>query len=123
MSQTFASRSVSVAVMRGDAVMTAGPHPRLSIGALCRLARSLCSPAMLATYGSLLLILVASCLVGEALLALCARRELSLRAPLLAAALRRGGGGAARPGGGGGWVVLVWAPRGRAGAADRGGLG
>src|SRR3954454_7764512 len=87
MSQKFASRSVSVAVMRGDAVMTAGPHPRLSIGALCSLARSLCSPAMLATYGSLLLILVASCLVGEALLALCGRRDWSWLAPAVGLAL------------------------------------
>src|SRR5436189_4220423 len=87
MSQTFASCSVPVAVMRSDAVTTAGPHPRCSTGALCGLARSLCSPTMLATYGSLLLILVASCLVGQALIALCWRREWSWLAPAVGLAL------------------------------------
>src|SRR4051794_1159444 len=86
MSQTFASCSVSIAVMRGDAVTTAGPHPPV-LAALCSLARSLCSPAMLATYGSLLLILVASCLVGQALLALCGRRDWSWLAPAIGLAL------------------------------------
>src|SRR2546423_4694237 len=42
---------------------------------------------MLATYGSLLIILVASCLVGQALFALCGRHEWSWVAPAVGLAL------------------------------------
>ena len=42
---------------------------------------------MLATYGSLLIILVASCLVGQALFALCGRREWSWLAPAVGLAV------------------------------------
>jgi hypothetical protein len=43
--------------------------------------RALSSPAMLATYGSLLIILGASCVVGQALFALCGRDAWSWLAP------------------------------------------
>ena len=42
---------------------------------------------MLATYGSLLAILAASCLVGQALFALCGRREWSWLAPAVGLAV------------------------------------
>src|SRR5256885_7306251 len=42
---------------------------------------------MLATYGSLLIILVASCLVGQALFAVCGRREWSWLAPAVGLAV------------------------------------
>ena len=45
------------------------------------LSRRLSSPAMLATYGSFLVILAASCLVGQGVFALCGRRQWSWLAP------------------------------------------
>ncbi len=45
---------------------------------------------MLATYGSLLIILVASCLVGQALFAVCGRREWSWLAPAVGLAVLTG---------------------------------